>query len=259
MTSIAVERAAGRLRCTMVEGALSPRLLGTSGTHARIALVATGALLLGGDHVHLDVRVGAGATLEVVEAAGTVAFDAGGLPSSWSVSVVLDAGASLVWEGLPFVVSDGADVTRATDVVLGAGARALLRETYVLGRTGEHGGPLRTRTRVELEGRELFVEDLGITPAGRSAPGLVGRARTLDTALAAGWRPSFLPDEGVAGGPAAGRPAPGSVHRLDLDGPGAMARRLDTATHTSAELDAVWQAWRSEVQGAPPEGVRSVA
>ncbi|WP_418606077.1 urease accessory protein UreD [Georgenia sp. SUBG003] len=136
MTALAVERAAGRARCTVVPGALSPRVLGGDGAGARVGLVATRALLLGGDHVSIDVRVGAGAWLEIVETAGTVAFDAGGTPSSWSVTVTLEAGARLEWEALPFVVADGADVTRSTRVMLDDGARALLRETVVLGRTG---------------------------------------------------------------------------------------------------------------------------
>ena len=51
-------------------------------TGARVGLVATTALLLGGDHVEIDIDVGPGAWLEVVEIAGTVAYDADGVASS---------------------------------------------------------------------------------------------------------------------------------------------------------------------------------
>jgi urease accessory protein len=236
VTALAVERAAGRARCTVVPGLLSPRVLSTDDAGARVALVATGALLLGGDHVTIDVHVGAGARLEVVETASTVAFDAGGAASSWSVRITLRPGARLVWASLPFVVADGADVTRTTDVTLGDGARALLRETLVLGRTGERGGPVRSRTRVTAAGAALLVEDLDLLPAARTMPGIVGRARALDTVLALGWRP------GGATAPGAGL---GGVHRLDLEGPGAIARRLDAAAHTSAALDGVWRSWHT--------------
>ena len=249
MTTLAVERAAGRARCTVVPGLLSPRVLSANDAGARVALVATGALLLGGDHVTIDVHVGAGALLEVVETAGTVAFDAGGTESSWSVRVTLEPDARLVWESLPFVVADGADVTRTTDVTLGEGARALLRETLVLGRTGERGGPVRSRTRATAAGTALLVETLDLLPGARTMPGIIGQARALDTVLALGWRPGG----GAAAhgaGQGAGQEAPhragqGAVHRLDLEGPGAIARRLDAAAHTSAGLDRVWRSWHT--------------
>ncbi|WP_418605228.1 DEAD/DEAH box helicase [Georgenia sp. SUBG003] len=38
----------------------------------------------------------------------------------------------------------------------------------------------------------------------------------------------------------------GGVHRLDLEGRGAVARRLDAAAHTSAGLDGIWRRWRGE-------------
>jgi urease accessory protein len=222
---------------------------------ARVALVATGALLLGGDHVMIDVHVGAGARLEVVETAGTVAFDAGGTESSWSVRVTLGPGARVVWESLPFVVADGADVTRTTDVTLGEGARALLRETLVLGRTGERGGPVRTRTRATAAGAALLAEALDLLPAARTMPGIIGQARVLDTVLALGWRPG---GGAAAHGPGQGarqeaphRPGQGAVHRLELEGPGAIARRLDAAAHTSARLDSVWRSWRAELSSRP--------
>jgi urease accessory protein len=227
---ITVERGPGRVRTRLEGGALSPRLLRSDASGAAVAVVATGALLLGGDHVDVEVEVGEGASLEIVETAGTVAYDAGGEPSSWAVRVRLGAGARLTWEGLSFVVADGADVLRSTDVELGDGARALLREVLVLGRTGETGGALRARTSVRQAGAELLVEDLDLGPTARTAPGVLGRARVVDTVLALGWRP------GPAGDPSA------RGTRFDLDGAGALARLLGTAAH-SASLSPWWSAW----------------
>lgn|GEM_PF-263418 len=270
------------MRCDLRPGALSARVLSTGPHAARVALVATRALLLGGDHVRTEVRVGPGVELELVEVSGTVAYTGRGRAASWVVDVVVDDGGLLVWDALPFVVAEGADVVRRTDVRLGAGAAALLRETLVLGRTGETGGRLRSTTRVEqvdapvgggapdllpggdapaahavggapdlLAGddapdapadggtpgaRELFVEDLDLGDA-RSLPGILGAARVVDSVLLAGRRPP------------AGVPAGPSPLRLDLDGPGAVARHLGASTHDSG-LDAVVTAWAEAARAA---------
>jgi len=78
VTRIGVHAADGRARLTLTQGPISPRILRVTDNGARIGLVATQALLLGGDHVQLDIEVGPGAWLELVETAGTVAYDADG-------------------------------------------------------------------------------------------------------------------------------------------------------------------------------------
>ncbi len=235
MTRIEVAAAPGRARCVVVGGALSPRVLRADPDGARVALVATGALLLGGDEVLIDVVVGAGAWLEVVETAGTVAYP--GPASSWTVRARLGAGGVLVWAGLPFVVAEGADVRREHKRSSSAdGARAVLRETTVLGRAGERGGAVRVRTDVTRAGRDLLVEDLDLAPGVRSGPGVLGPYRVLDVVSAFGFRPPAedrdgRPAVGPAGGPAGrGR---GVAHRMDLAGPGAVVRFLGTDAHES--------------------------
>ncbi|WP_435737001.1 urease accessory protein UreD [Cellulosimicrobium sp. PMB13] len=269
-TRVGVTRAAGRVRCDLRPGALSARVLSTGPGVARVALVATRALLLGGDHVRVEVHVGEGVELELVEVSGTVAYTGRGRAASWSVDVVVEAGGLLVWDALPFVVAEGADVARSTDVRLGAGAVALLRETLVLGRTGETGGRLRSSTRAEhvvrpvLAGgpqhdggeisppgrsdpvclepaRELFVEDLDLG-ADRALPGILGTARVVDSVLLLGARPPALhPDDAVATGR--------HPLRLDLDGPGAVARHLGASTH-DAGLDTVVATWAAAARAA---------
>jgi len=66
VTRIGVHAEQGRARLTLTEGPVSPRVLRVADNGARIGLVATQALLLGGDHVRLDVEVGPGAWLELV-------------------------------------------------------------------------------------------------------------------------------------------------------------------------------------------------
>ena len=76
-----------------------------------------------------------GGSLEIVEPGGTVAYAMRGRSARWDVTVEVDAGGTLVWHGEPFVVAEGADVTRTTSVELAAGASVSLRETLVLGRS----------------------------------------------------------------------------------------------------------------------------
>lgn len=195
--------------------ALAPRLLSGGPGRARVALVGARALLLAGDEVRLDVVVHAGCVLDLVEVAATVAYDARGGAASWRVAVELGAGARLHWAGEPFVVCGGADVVRTLDVDLDDGAVALVRETVVLGRTGETGGALLNRTRVRRQGRPLLVEDLDLRDVRvRSSPAVLGPARCVDTVTLLGARAD---EEGV----------------LQLEGPGSVARALTVDAHTS--------------------------
>ncbi len=243
MTRIEVAAAPGRARCVVVGDVLSPRVLHADADGARVALVAAGALLLGGDDVAITVVVGPGAWLEVVETAGTVAYP--GPPSSWSVRARLGPGAALVWQGLPFVVADGAQVHRSAVLALDRGARAVVRETTVLGRAGERGGSALLSTDVTLAGRHLLVEQLDLSPEPRAEPGVLGSARVVDAVAACGFRPPVL-----------GTPSPTGrdvTDRLDLAGPGAVARFIGADAHSSP-LDGTAGAWAAAIRTCRTEG-----
>ncbi|HEY5820562.1 MAG TPA: urease accessory protein UreD [Propionibacteriaceae bacterium] len=153
----------------------------------RIALLATTALLLGGDEVELRVEVGAGQRLDLYDVAGTVAYHGRGDSSAWRLSVEVQAGGALRYRGEPFVVSDGADVTRTTDLALDPDASLWLRETVVLGRHGQIGGRLRTHTRLRVGGHDAWREDQDLDPTRtRCLPGLLGNHRVLDSVVAVG-------------------------------------------------------------------------
>jgi urease accessory protein len=145
----------------------------------RVALVPEQAVLLAGDHVTVSVRVPAGRSLEIVEPGGTVAYAMRGRRARWDVSVDVEPGGRLAWHGEPFVVAEGADVDRSLAVDLGSGAALVLRETLVLGRSGEAPGLLRVATSVLRDGLPLVVEELD------SATGL-GPHRVLDQVLRVG-------------------------------------------------------------------------
>jgi urease accessory protein len=158
----------------------------------RVALIAASALLLGGDAVSVRIEVGAGAHLEIVEVAGTVAYP--GPPSRWEVDLTVGPGASLLYRGLPFVVSTGADVVRRFDADMVDGAsRLLLRETLVLGRHGEAGGRVVSDTRVRVGGREVLIERQALSAESRLQPGVLAGCRVLDTVLDVGGPPTRAP------------------------------------------------------------------
>jgi urease accessory protein len=213
-TRIGVACQHGRHRLDLTDGLLRPQVVRGAADHVRIGLVATTALLLAGDEVELEVEVGPGASLELFDAAGTVAYHGRGRSAAWRTTVVLAEGARLRYEGAPFVVADGADVERSLELGLDPTASVWLRETVVLGRSGEVGGRLRSLMAITVDGRHVLLEDQLLDPAGiRRSPGMLGSHRVLDTVLAVGT------DELA--------PAPGAAVRFGLvGGLGSITRYL---------------------------------
>ena len=171
----------------LVGGLLRPQVVLDRPDRVRIGLVATTALLLGGDQVELEVRLGPGVSLELFDVAGTVAYHGRGRPAAWRTTITLAERARLRYDGAPFVVSEGADVERTLDLGLAPTANVWLRETVVLGRSGEIGGRLRSRVAVAVGGRQVFLEDQVLDPFGiRRSPGMLGSHRVIDTLIAVG-------------------------------------------------------------------------
>jgi len=186
-TRIRVERSAEGSRVALAGDLLRPQRVADGPDGPRIGLVATTALLLGGDEVELAVEVGPRATLDLFDVAGTVAYHGRGRPASWRTTLSLADGAALCYAGQPFVVSDGADVTRVLSLDVAGSSRLRLRETLVLGRVGQTGGRVRSRTDLRVDGVAAWREDTDLDPAGiRDLPGLLGGRRVVDTVLTVG-------------------------------------------------------------------------
>ena len=240
MTHIAVDLVAGRElpQVRLTPGLMQPRLISrAAGGRAHVAIVAGGAALLGGDAVTIGIRVGQGCRLVIEDVGGTVAYPTDGAESRWDVDIEVGAAGGLIWETFPFVVASGARVRRSTRVRIGAEATVRLRETIVLGRSGEVGGALRSSTDVrDCAGRPYFVEDLDVDGTD-PLPGVFGSASVLDTAMLFGRRDD-------ATGPTAGDDVGGgtTVRMLELARPGTIARAIGAAAHES-HVDSVWQRW----------------
>lgn len=202
-------------------------LLASDSTGVRVSLVPEGALLLAGDAVAIDISVGPGARLEIVEPAGTVAYGMNGGAASWDVTIDLAPTAALVWAGEPFVVCAGARVARSTQVRMGWDSVLTMRETLVLGRHGEPAGGITQEFRASGQnGAPILHESLDVGP--ESSPLLLGGGRVLGSVLALGHR---VPRDACG---------PGVAH-LDLEALGSLTRAVGRHAH-AVGLDAAWLA-----------------
>lgn len=240
------DRGSPRLR--LVPGLLHPRVLERSGRCAKVALVAAGALLLGGDRVVVDVTVGDGCHLNLEDIGGTVAYSSRAVRSHFDVRIRLGRDATLIWAALPFVVAAEAHVLRSTTIELGAGAHLALRETLVLGRSGETGGRIQNRTEArDHAGGALLLERLDLDGAD-PAPGILGPHRVMDSVIVLGRRPPPGSTGATSGSPA--------VTVLALEEPGAIARQLASAAHL-CDLEDVWCSWIAPMRSCVAEEVGS--
>lgn len=144
-----------------------------------------------------DIQVGPGACLELFDVAGTMAYSGRGRSAEWRVRIVLAEDATLRLSGEPFIVADGAQVRRSLTLDMAASAWALIRETLVLGRSGEEGGVLTNSSTVRIDGCPVWVEEQHLDPAGlRRLPGLLGDLRVLDTITALGRSAALVREAG---------------------------------------------------------------
>jgi urease accessory protein len=159
-------------------------LIESSPGGARVSLVPEGALLLNGDAVSLRIEVGEGMSLHLVEPAGTVAYDMRGGSAVWEVTVDVARGATLIWDGEPFVAAAGSDTTWTATIRLAEGARLRWREILVLGRHGESSGRLRHTLAVRRpDGTPILLDSLHL---GRGSSGALGGHRVIGSTLLIG-------------------------------------------------------------------------
>jgi urease accessory protein len=231
-TRVAVDVHGGRVRATALDpgDAVMPRVLHSQGNSLTVALIGHAASLLAGDRLELDIDVGPGATLTLVEPSGTVAYDARGGHAEWSARLRVGPGGRLNWAAAPFVVACGADVIRTVDIRLEEDATAVLSELLVLGRSHEAGGAIRSHQEVWRGVTPLLIEDLDLRDLIlRSRPGVLGDHRVLGTVGCYGKRPTEIPPE----------------HGTALAGPGALLRVLGRAAHeVLPELTRAWDCWQ---------------
>jgi urease accessory protein len=182
-----------------------------------IALIPTQAMLLDGDHIEVQVKLGPGARLSIVEVSGMVAYPGDDSGASYGTHIDLAEDARLIWKSMPLVIADGAHLERHMSIKLAENARACLRETLVLGRSGESGGWLRALTQADDPEGPVLREDF-LADGSHRLPGLTGAAKVVDQLLLLGVDPPPSPT-----------PAESTI--LTLARPGRLARELLTSAH----------------------------
>ncbi|MFD4958830.1 urease accessory protein UreD [Microbacterium sp. NPDC058389] len=220
-TVVEISPRGGEASCALAGELVVPRLVRRVGRRVEVALVAGRAMLLPGDEVRIEIRVGEGCTLDLVDIGGLVVYGRAGetgAPSRWHARIDLAQHASLGWDGLPTVITDAGDLSRSLTVRLAHGSSAVLRETLVLGRTGERGGRLHADADIADAVGPILRETLVVD--GRDAvPGVLGDQRVLDSILSLG-------EHGDASD------VPGAT-RLEFERGGWALRYLGDAAHRS--------------------------
>ncbi|MFE9250574.1 urease accessory protein UreD [Streptomyces sp. NPDC007088] len=151
------------------EGPLALRRTRATDGGARVLTVGAMSGPLGGDHFTVRARVGPGARLTVGSVAATLALP-GQTKGHSRYDVRLDVAdrAELRWLPEQLIAAKGSDLRVSTRVRLERGARLVLREEQVLGRSAEEPGRLTSRLTVHHDGSALFDQE---THCGPGAPG----------------------------------------------------------------------------------------
>nr|WP_223856593.1 MULTISPECIES: urease accessory protein UreD [Streptomyces] len=206
---------------------------------AGVMLVGAMSAPLGGDRLAVHAEAGPGARLALGTAAATLALPGrDGAPALYGVRLAVAAGAAVRWLPEPLVSVRGSDLRVHTRVELAAGARLVLREEQVLGRTGEEPGLLRSRLTADLDGRPLLDQELACgpgAPGGWDGPAVLAGHRAVGQLLVVD--PEFAaapPAPAVLGEYAVAVPLAGPAVLVSALAPDALALRrvLDAACRT---------------------------
>ncbi|WP_240677192.1 urease accessory protein UreD [Actinacidiphila soli] len=156
------------------DGPLALRRTRSAGPEAHVTVVGAMSAPLGGDRLAIEAVVEPGAALRIGTAAATVSLPGRtGEQARYDVRLTVGEDAVLHWLPEPLIAAEGSDLRMTTTVELAPGARLVLREEQILGRSGEHPGRLTTRLTVRLSGRPLLDQELSFGP---NAPGWAGPA-----------------------------------------------------------------------------------
>ncbi|MDQ1710030.1 MAG: urease accessory protein [Frankiaceae bacterium] len=152
-----------------------------------VHLVGGAAGPLGGDDLHLLIRVCSGAHLRFRSVAASLAQpDAAGRPSDLTVVVHVEAGASLDWAPEPLVSTIGSHHRVHTAIHLERDASLRWRDITVLGRHDEPSGLIEQDLTVTQDGADTLCQEHAWGPGaagGWSGPAVLAGARVVATEL----------------------------------------------------------------------------
>lgn len=177
---IAIRHTAGRSRLARLyqEGAAKIRMPAVTSDLFEAILINTAGGLTGGDRLAWQVEVEQGAAASITTQACEKIYRAAEDRSEVACNLRVGRDGFLAWLPQETIVYRGGAMTRRFEVDLDAGARLLMVEATIFGRTamGEtvDRGSFRDRWRVRREGRLIHAEDFAVGPEiaatfGRSA------------------------------------------------------------------------------------------
>lgn len=205
------------------DGPLALRRTRAAGPYAQVTVVGAMSAPLGGDLLRLEAAVLPGARLRVGSAAATVSLPGRtGEAAVYEVRLTVGEGAELHWLPEPLIAAAGSDLRMTTSVELAAGARLVLREEQILGRSGEEPGRLTARLSVRHAGRPLLDQELSFGPGAPgdwSGPAVLNGYRAAGQLLVVG--PEFE-DKPAEVRVSADHPEEGEAVRVALAGPAAL-------------------------------------
>jgi len=185
-----------------------------------VYLVGAAAGPLGGDRLHLDVRVAEGASLTIRSVATALAMPGDG-ESVYTITAEVDGHLDFAPE--PTVAVRGCRHRALTRVSLGPSGSLRWLEELVLGRHGEEPGVHTSRIDITREGRPLLRHELRADSASRSRA-VLGSARAVGSLIRTGPSVSHV-EPGLALLPLASGGTLANAHAADS----AALRRLLTA------------------------------
>ncbi|MEU7644991.1 urease accessory protein UreD [Streptomyces huasconensis] len=179
------------------EGPLALRRTRSTGPAARVTLVGAMSGPLGGDHLTVEATARAGSALHIATAAATLALPGQtGESARYDVRLAVAEGAELQWMPEQLISVRDSELRVTTRADLAAGARLVLREEQVLGRTGEASGRLASRLTVRHAGTLLLDQELSCgpgAPGGWDGPAVLAGHRAVGQLVVV--RPEFGQDK----------------------------------------------------------------
>lgn len=201
-------------RFTLPLQALEPVDLDGTGV-ATLMLLNPTAGVLGGDRLDTVVTVGAGARLCLTTPAATRVYRSAGAPAMQRFRATVGAGAALEYLPDHLILSPGARLDQATEILLAGDATALVLDAWAVGRAAR--------------GEAWCFDALDIATVVNDAGGplLIERVRLAAPALSRGWPGGLGGAEGMSYVATLAALAPA---RADWDGLVADLRGALTAT-----------------------------
>ena len=153
-----------RRRRVHESGPLRVRCPGPPAGELEAVLVNTAGGMAGGDRFDLDIAVGEGARLVLTTAAAEKVYRTLGPDTTVDVSIRIEDRGALAWLPQETILFDRAQLARRIEVDLAEGARLLLAEAVVFGRSGMGEkvaqGRLFDRWRLRRAGRLIHAESV---------------------------------------------------------------------------------------------------